>query len=93
MRRQSVYNQILSLLQELHKDYPQYNLGRHLSTALDEYGDVWGLTDGEILFALEKYRMQLEMDIKYSEVYDLQKIIQEGLDLDNILKEEDNGDS
>lgn len=92
MRRQSAYNQVISLLQELHKSYPTYNLGRHIATALDDYGDIWGMTDNEILFALRKYKTQLDMDIRRSEAYELQRIIQDGLDLDNILKEEDNGD-
>lgn len=93
MRRASAYNQIVAILQQLHKEYPGYNMGRHLATALDEYGDVWGMTDHELLFALDKYRTQLHMDIKRSEPYELQRILEEGMDLDNILKEEDNGDS
>lgn len=93
MRRASAYSQILGILHELQKEYPDYNMGRHLATALDEYGDVWGMTDGEMLFALDKYRTQLHMDIKRSEPYELQRILKEGMDLDNILKEEDNGDS
>jgi len=93
MRRASAYNQILGVLHELQKEYPQYNIGRHLATALDVYGDVWGVPDTEILFALFKYRSQLGMDFKHSEVYDIERIIEDGIDLDNILKEEDNGDS
>lgn len=92
MRKASVYNQILALLQQLHREYPNYNMGRHLATALDEYGDVWGLTDYEILFALNKYKTQLNSDIGGVDVYNVNKIIEEGLDLDNILNEEDNGD-
>lgn len=88
MRRASAYNQILTVLHELQREYPNYNMGRHLATALDGYGDVWGIPDTEILFALNKYRTQLSMDIKHSEVYDIERIIQEGIDLDNILKED-----
>lgn len=61
-RRASYYNQTLHLLQELHRLYPTYNMGRHLATALDEYGDIWGLTDKELEFALKKYMSRLEMD-------------------------------
>jgi hypothetical protein len=86
-RKASAYNQIIHLLQELHKLHPTYNMGRHLSMALDAYGDVWGLTDKELLFALEKYRH--EMDI---EDPDIEKILKEGADLDNILNEEDGED-
>ena len=42
-------------------------MGRHLSTALDGYGDTWGLTDKEIAYALYKYRSQLEMDVPHTE--------------------------
>jgi hypothetical protein len=90
MRKASLYSQIISVLQELHREYPNYNIGRHLATAFDEYGDIWGLTDGEVLFALQKYKTQLNMD--NADELDIQRIIKEGLDLDNILKEEDNGE-
>ena len=89
MRRASAYSQILNVLHELQREYPQYNMGRHLATALDEYGDVWGIPDNEILFALNKYRAQLNMDVEYSEIQDIERIMEDGIDLDNILKEED----
>jgi hypothetical protein len=88
MRRASAYNQSLAILHELQKEYPQYNLGRHLATALDEYGDVWGVPDTEVLFALKKYRAQLNMDLNRSDSQDIEMIIQDGIDLDNILKED-----
>lgn len=50
------------LLEELYKNYPTYSTGQHLSTALAEYGDFWGITDKEICFALEKYAAELELD-------------------------------
>lgn len=94
MRKPNYYNQILHILQQLHVLYPAYNMGRHLATALDEYGDVWGLSDKEILFALDKYKTQLEMDIPHTDEKELDEIIKDGMDLDNILKEEDdNGET
>ena len=51
-RKPNYHKQIISLLEELMKTYPDYNLGKHLSTALDGYGDVWGLTDKEFVFLL-----------------------------------------
>jgi hypothetical protein len=62
-------------------------MGRHLATALDGYGDVWGIPDTEIVFALTKYRAQLNMDFKHDS-YDLERIIEDGIDLDNILNED-----
>ena len=92
-RKVNHYNQAIAILQELHKLYPHYNMGRHLATALDEYGDVWGITDKELSFALDKYKSQIEMDFPHTDENELDKIIKEGMDLENILKEdEDNGD-
>jgi hypothetical protein len=67
-------------------------MGRHLATALDEYGDIWGITDKELAYALAKYKGQLEMDVPHTDDSEIDKIIKEGLDLDNLFKEEDNGD-
>jgi len=67
-------------------------MGRHISTAFDEYGDIWGLSDKEVLFALEKYKTQLEMDIPHTDDSELDEIIKDGMNLENIFKEEDNGE-
>lgn len=92
MRKPNYYNQIIHILQQLHTAYPNYNMGKHLATAMDEYGDIWGVTDKEFLFALEKYKTQLEMDVPHTDEKELDQIIKDGMDLDNILKEEDNGE-
>lgn len=89
MSKRTAYGQVIHILQELHKSFPTYNMGRHLATALDGYGDLWGLTDKEVVFALEKYKTQLEMDIPHTDENELEKIIREGMDLDNILREEE----
>ncbi len=67
-------------------------MGRHIATALDEYGDVWGLSDREILFALEKYKAELDMDVPHTDESEIDQIIKEGMNLENILKEEDGED-
>lgn len=91
-RKASPYNQVVQILHQLHKDYPSYNMGRHLSTALDGYGDIWGLPDKEILFALQKYQMQLESDIPPMEnEEDIERIIKDAMNLDDILKKEYDG--
>ena len=89
MSSRNHYNKVIHTLQELHKSFPTYNMGRHLATVLDEYGDIWGMTDKELSYALYKYRSQIEMDITHTDDSELDKIIKEGMDLDNILKEED----
>jgi hypothetical protein len=92
MRKASYYSQILTILQQLHAAYPNYNMGRHLATALDDYGDIWGLTDKEVLFALEKYKSQLELDVPHTDENELDQIIKDGMNLDDILKEQDGED-
>jgi len=92
MGKPNDYYRVLALLQQLHISYPNYNMGRHIATALDEYGDVWGLSDKEILFALEKYKAELDMDIPHTDESEIDQIIKEGMDLENILKEQDGED-
>ena len=89
-RKASPYNQILQLLHHLHKAHPHHNMGRHLSMALGDYEDVWGLPDREMLFALEKYQAQLESDV--ASPMDIDKIIKDAMDLDNILNDTENGE-
>ena len=89
MSKNNHYNDSLHTLQELHKSFPTYNLGRHLATALADYGDIWGMTDKELAFALNKYKSEIEMDVPHPDESEIDKIIKEGMDLDNILKEED----
>lgn len=84
------FNEIISLLKELHKDHPSYNLGRHLSTALSDYGDVWGMSDRELLFALTKYRAELELDVPHvTTEKDIEEIIRGGMDLFSIDEKEE----
>lgn len=92
MGKSNDYYKVLTLLQQLHISYPNYNMGRHIATALDEYGDVWGLSDREILFALEKYKAELDMDVPHTDESELDQIIKDGMNLENILKEEDGED-
>jgi hypothetical protein len=91
-RQPNDYYRVLGLLQQLHTSYPNYNMGRHIATALDEYGDVWGLTDKELFFALEKYMAELDMDVPHEDESEIDRIIKDGMDLENILKDDDNGE-
>jgi hypothetical protein len=92
MKKSSEFNRVISILQELNTSFPSYNLGRHLATALDEYGDLWGVTDKEMVFALMKYKSQLEMDVPHKEEEEIDEIIKGGMNLDSLFKDEDNGD-
>lgn len=91
MRKASNYNEIVNILQKLHNKFPTHTMGMHLSTALDEYGDLWGVTDKEMLFALTKYKANLEMDSPNKAIV-IDDILKDGMDLDNILKEDENGE-
>jgi hypothetical protein len=91
-KKPNYYNKVLQILQELHTMFPQYNMGKHLATVVDECGNIWGVTDKELAYCLAKYKGQLEMDVKLGDDFDIDNIIKEGLDLDNLFKEEEDGD-
>jgi len=82
IKKPNYYKDIIEILSELKEMYPSFTMGRHLSTALSDYGDMWGVPDKEILYALEKYRATLEMDVPH-EVGDeeLAQIIKDGMNL------------
>lgn len=86
-RKPNYYSQIIDKLQQLHKKYPTANMGKHISTALADYGDAWGISDKEFLFALEKYEAELEMDFVPDK--DLDQIIKEGQNLDTLFKDDE----
>lgn len=83
MANKSYYNELIRVLQALKKEHPTYGMGRHLATALADYGDSWGITDKEFLFALEKYREELEYTTPDKE---LEKIIEDGKNLESLFK-------
>jgi hypothetical protein len=88
----TIYDQILATLKELKEEFPSYNMGRHLDTALSEYKDVWGITDKELLYALKKYKAQLTLDVPHPDDSELAKIINDGMHLETILHEDDEDD-
>jgi hypothetical protein len=91
MRSPNYYRQIIHILEKLHKAHPTYNMGRHISTALDGYDDVWGVTDKEFLFALEKYELALNMDVDHIDQEEIDKIIKDGMNLERMfLDDEEN---
>lgn len=85
----TAYEQILSILIELKEAFPSYNLGRHLDTALNEYKDIWGMTDKEMLYALSKYKSQLTLDIPHPDESEIDKIVKDAMNLDTILQEDE----
>lgn len=87
-KKPNYYSQILTLLSDLHKSFPSYNLGKHLSTALDGQ-DVWGMSDKSLLYALTKYKTELELDMPHSSPREIEDIIRGGLNLDSLLEEDE----
>lgn len=81
------YGKILEKLKTLKKSYPSYEISKHLATATADYADIWGLTDRQIYDLLEKYEFDLEND--HAPISDVSKIIKDGLDLENMFKDED----
>lgn len=76
-------------MERLRKAHPTYNIGRHISTALDGYDDVWGVTDKEFLFALEKYELALNIDIDHIDQEEIDEIIKDGMNLERMFEEEE----
>lgn len=93
MRKASYASKVVHLLSQLHTKYPTYNIARHLATALSDYGDYWGMSDKELLFALEKYEVTLDMDITPLEdsTY-VDKIVKDAMNLDTILNDPEEED-
>lgn len=88
MAKPNYYRQIIKTLERLKKAHPTYNIGRHISTALDE-SNLWGVTDKEFLLALEKYEIELNIDYPHEDEDDLKKIIKGGMNLERMFLEED----
>jgi hypothetical protein len=88
-KQPNYYRQIIRTLQRLEKSHPTYNIGRHLSTALYEYNDLWGVSDKELLYALEKYEIELNIDYPHVDEEELKEIIKGGMNLERMFDEED----
>jgi hypothetical protein len=83
------YRQIIKALERLQKAHPTYNIGRHIATALDGYTDVWGVTDKEFLFALQKYEIELNMDYSHVDEEEIEDIIKDGMNLERLFLDEE----
>ena len=87
------FRKAISLLEQLHKDYPSYSLGRHISSAISDYGDPWGMTDKEFFHALVKYKAILEMagDEMVTDEY-IRQITEDANNLFKKEEDEEDGD-
>lgn len=89
-KRATPYNQAVQILHDLKKEYPNNTLGQHIATALGDYGDIWGISDKEFVFALEKYRAEMELNIVSDTEVD--KIVKDAENLDKMFLEEEDYD-
>jgi len=89
MKAPNYYRQIVQTLVRLQKAYPTYNIGRHISTALDEYSDVWGVSDKEFLYAIQKYEIELNIDGPHIDDKEIEEIIKDGMNLERMFDEEE----
>ena len=88
-KQPNYYRQIIQTLVRLQKAYPTYNIGRHISTAMDEYTDVWGVSDREFLYAIQKYEIELNIDGPHIVDEEIEEIIKDGMNLDSMFEEEE----
>lgn len=79
---------VFNILKTLKKNYPTLPLSRHIVDATSDYNNLWGLSDKELSYALEKYEKELSINQPPSEE-EINTIIQEGMDLEHIFDEEE----
>jgi hypothetical protein len=91
-KNDALYNQALTILKRLHTKYPNFTLGRHLSVAFSDYGDLESVSPKEFVFGLEKYEAELEIESPIAGEDELNKIISDGMNLDHILDEDEEED-
>lgn len=76
------YKESIKILLELKKSKPNYNLGKHIATAMDtsNANDLWGVSDKELCKELTNYQAELDMDILHHDD-DIENIIMDGKNL------------
>jgi len=89
MAQKNYFNSIIRTLKDLKKEHPNQEVSNHISGALADYQDIWGVSDKEFDFALNKYRATLSLDKKDIDDAYIAKIIKDGQNLDTILDDED----
>lgn len=83
MSKITFHSQILDVLRQLKAKYPNQGIGKHLSEALLDYPNYWGLSDKEFLFALEKYVLELEENNPIP-AEELKKLMEDSESLDKL---------
>lgn len=86
-KKATPYNQAVQILHDLKKEYPAHYLCQHIATALGDYKDIWMVSDKEFLFALEKYKSEMELNIVSDSEVD--KIVKDAQNLDILFQDEE----
>lgn len=84
------YRKIIQVLERLHKAHPFYNMGQHISTAVDGV-ELWGISDKELFLSLQEYEASLEMDVNHNEE-EIEAIIKDGMNLRKIFLDDEEED-
>jgi hypothetical protein len=82
-----IKNKIANEILRMGKLKPKDPISKHLGFAIQEHDLNW-LSDKEFLNILQDYNSELEMDVPCKE-NELDDIIKQGMNLHNILEEED----
>jgi hypothetical protein len=79
------HRKIIQILNRLNKK-SCCDIGRHISIAVDGE-DLWNMSNSEFYSCLEKYEIELEMDVQHE---DVEKIIKDSMHLlsEDLLEEE-----
>jgi len=79
------YDRIVRLLKQLKDSHPNYNMGKHLATCLDdvEAKHLWGMSDKELHSKLKQYQLSMEMDFPHDES-EIEKILRDGMRISNV---------
>lgn len=64
MKKQDCFKRIIKIFQDLRDSYPTQSIGQHITLATLEYPNLLGITDKELLEALERYQSNLELDME-----------------------------
>lgn len=79
------FRDIISILKDLNKTYPNQGVARHMHDATLEYKNLWGLEDKELLIALTKYKAELDLNIVSED--EVEAILKDAMSIDKNLED------
>lgn len=87
-KNKTTLDQIFLILNDINTQYPNQGIMRHIVDATVDYkSNLWMLSDKEFLFALNKYK--LESEINVTPDIEIDKIVADAQDLNTILDKPD----